>query len=289
MSAANLSSAGVIAWGETVPEPGPGVYVISLSEDADADAPSSLACPISFPAIQDWLNVRPELRLDGRRPSVPELAARIAAFWVPDEVILYIGLAGTSLRARVRQYVQTPLGARRPHAGGHFLKTLNNLDDLHVHWAPTSQPKEAEHGMLAVFCNGVSDQSRGQVLDPDHPFPFANLEWPQGTRKRHGLTGTKGDLQRADPIGPGRTVREDARAQHTNAGLRVTLHEEVERVLLENGNRWMTTEELARVVNDSSNYRKKDGSPVTPFQIHGRTRNYSTLFERDGARVRLRP
>jgi hypothetical protein len=90
------------------------------------------------------------------------------------------------------------------------------------------------------------------------------------------------------PMAPRRTGRDDVCAGRTNAGRRKTLHEEVERILRENGRPWMTTEELARMVNDSGNYRKKDGSPVTPFQIHGRTRNYSDLFERNGARVRLR-
>lgn len=49
---------------------------------------------------------------------------RLATFWLPDEVVLYIGLAGASVRKRVRQYYRTPLGDKRPHAGGWWLKTL---------------------------------------------------------------------------------------------------------------------------------------------------------------------
>ena len=67
-----------------------------------------------------------------------------------------------------------------------------------------------------------------------------------------------------------------------------TLHEEIARLLREDGNRWMTTYELASEINAAGRYRKRDGSAVTPFQVHGRTRNYENLFERDGSRVRLR-
>jgi hypothetical protein len=50
----------------------------------------------------------------------------------------------------------------------------------------------------------------------------------------------------------------------------------------------MTTLELAAAVNERGRYRKGDGTAVTAFQINGRTRQYPELFERDGARVRLR-
>jgi len=50
----------------------------------------------------------------------------------------------------------------------------------------------------------------------------------------------------------------------------------------------MTTQELADAVNERGRYRKADGSSITAFQIHGRTRKYSDLFERRGSQVRLR-
>ena len=49
----------------------------------------------------------------------------------------------------------------------------------------------------------------------------------------------------------------------------------------------MTTMEIAEHVNANELYRKRDGSPVTPFQIHGRTRQYPELFTRDGSTVAL--
>lgn len=68
---------------------------------------------------------------------------------------------------------------------------------------------------------------------------------------------------------------------------RPTLHEEIQRILRDRG-RPMTTKELAVAVNEAGRYRKRDGSPVAPLQIHSRTRNYAHLFEREGARVSLR-
>lgn len=68
----------------------------------------------------------------------------------------------------------------------------------------------------------------------------------------------------------------------------VTLHEEIAEILREAGNRWLTTTEIAERVNARGRYKKRDGTAVTAFQIHGRTKNYPALFERDGSRVRLR-
>ena len=70
---------------------------------------------------------------------------------------------------------------------------------------------------------------------------------------------------------------------------KATLHEEIRDILISEGNRWMSTGELASLVNRRGRYRKRDGSPVSRFQIHGRTRNYSDLFQRSGSLVRLKP
>jgi hypothetical protein len=72
--------------------------------------------------------------------------------------------------------------------------------------------------------------------------------------------------------------------------MRVTLHEELVDILREHaGSGWMTTQELADLVLERGRYQKRDGtSAVSAYQVHGRTKNYLQLFERDGARVRLR-
>lgn len=66
----------------------------------------------------------------------------------------------------------------------------------------------------------------------------------------------------------------------------MTLHEAIEKLLRQH-RRPMTTTEIASELNKNKWYQKKDGSPIEPFQIHGRTRNYHQLFERNGSTVLL--
>ena len=68
---------------------------------------------------------------------------------------------------------------------------------------------------------------------------------------------------------------------------RPTLHFEIARILRENGDHWMSTAELADAVNEAQRYQRRKPGPVTPYQVHGRTKNYDEMFERKGARVRL--
>lgn len=138
------------------------------------------------------LAVRPELRLDGGRLGVDELVDRLSGFWLPDEVVLYIGLAGTSVRKRLHQYYNTSVGAKRPHAGGWWLKTLTVLDDLWVHWAATADSDTSERAMLDGFASGVSQESRPVMHDRERLAPFANLRVGSRRVKRHGITAATG-------------------------------------------------------------------------------------------------
>ena len=71
---------------------------------------------------------------------------------------------------------------------------------------------------------------------------------------------------------------------------RILLHDEIAAILTDNGNRWMTTREIAALVNERGRY-KKTARAKTPdvreFQIRLRARNYPCLFESDGKNVRL--
>ena len=66
----------------------------------------------------------------------------------------------------------------------------------------------------------------------------------------------------------------------------MTLHAAIEKLLRQTG-RQMTTQEIADSLNKNKWYQKKDGSKITDFQIHGRTKNYPQLFNRNGATVSL--
>jgi hypothetical protein len=64
------------------------------------------------------------------------------------------------------------------------------------------------------------------------------------------------------------------------------LHEAIEKLLRQTG-KSMSTQQIADELNENGWYKKKDGSEIKAFQIHGRTKNYFNIFERDGSNVFL--
>lgn len=66
----------------------------------------------------------------------------------------------------------------------------------------------------------------------------------------------------------------------------MTLHEAIEKLLIQTG-RSMTTTEIAIELNKYKWYQKKDGTLIDPFQINGRTNNYPQIFSRSGSSVSL--
>ena len=193
-AAAGTGAAGVVPWG--VPPAAPttptasttGIYVVSLTGDVDSCDETLKTPPMSESAAAELLAVRPELTLDGARPSGPQLVQRLAAFWFSDEVVLYIGLAGPRKRrpaqgevaTRVGEYYDTPLGANGPHAGGWPLKTLSCLADLYVHYAYCEEVKRAEDDCIGHFAEHASIKTRRGLRDPVRVMPYANLEFPKG-------------------------------------------------------------------------------------------------------------
>jgi hypothetical protein len=108
---------GPILWGRPVAANGPGVFIVELP------APQSKVA-VDPAAVRGWLDRAPDLRLDGKRPTVAELQTRLASFWLPGQVILFIGSSQKSVGARLSGIYKTPLGERRPQPAGYWLKTL---------------------------------------------------------------------------------------------------------------------------------------------------------------------
>jgi hypothetical protein len=183
LRAVGLVPQGPVAWGSRVPCDAPGVYVIETPE-------LFARAPLDHAAIAGWLARVPTLRLDGVHPTAEQLADRLGAFWIAGETVVYVGLAGTSIAKRVRQFYRTALGDPPPHAGGHWLKTLAVRDRLHVWWAETGDPDAAEASLFDAF---AERHGRGLVL------PFANREGAGRARKAHGITGSTLDREAAAP------------------------------------------------------------------------------------------
>lgn len=191
LDAASLRLTGVVPWLKAVPSRAPGVYILSLSPDSDRNSRVLETAPIDCDAVSQWISRVPMLELDGRpRPSPDALTRRLSEFWLSDESTLYIGKA-SSLRNRVRGYYKTPLGDRRPHAGGHWIKTLSILSETFVYYAESSDPEEAESRLIRAFITWISSKTKHSLRDAEHPLPFANLEFPKGNRKNHGIAKSK--------------------------------------------------------------------------------------------------
>ncbi len=195
LASVGLQASGCVRWDEPVPENRPGVYIVSLTSAPDKVDCLHATAPLSDAELDELLAVCPNLTLDGEpHPSRQQLAKRIGSYWLPDECVLYIGLAGQPLRKRVRQYYKTPLGAAKPHKGGWWLKTLSVPGGLYVHYATTLDFKDAEERMLRAFAAGVSDASRAALPPGDPAMPFANLRDGDWHRRNHRIGGAvRGD------------------------------------------------------------------------------------------------
>lgn len=196
--AADVVRIGAVPWRTRLSSDGPGVYVVARSSD-----PATLCsghAEIDRAAVELLLETRPELTLDGQRPSPEALSQRLASMWLPNEPVVYVGLAGTSLRTRVDQFYGTRLGARSPHAGGWPIKCISDLSATWVHFGECTDVKSAELKMLDAFMSSVSAQTRKSVLDSDLPLPFANLEFRDRAKrrriKRHGISGATAPRRR---------------------------------------------------------------------------------------------
>ena len=132
----------------------------------------------------------PELRLDGERPTSKAVAARLAAFWLPSQPVLYIGASENAVSRRVAAIGATALGDRRPHAGGHWLHALTMPAGTRIWWAATPAVEEYEDALLAEFAAGIADAERAALPDREVVLPWANLRQATGERKATGLTGS---------------------------------------------------------------------------------------------------
>lgn len=72
----------------------------------------------------------------------------------------------------------------------------------------------------------------------------------------------------------------------------VTLHAEIEEILRDQRNKWMTSAKLANEVNSRGRYHRGGGSDVSGSQITARVKQYEQVFEcrsaRTGLQIRLR-
>lgn len=187
----DLTIDGPVRWGQPVRSRAPGIFVV--------EAPDAEALPqLDIVAIRAWLERVPTFTIDGARPDANAVADRLRSFWLPGQHVLYVGRSQKSLGARVGALYGTALGDRRPHSGGHWLKTLKNLTELRVWWAETNAPEEYEDAVAAAVAETVTTEERAAVRAHAVLLPWANLESATGEKRPTGLAGTL--LDNAAPV-----------------------------------------------------------------------------------------
>jgi hypothetical protein len=211
-ASAGAQPGGVVRWGQLPARPPAknsattGIYVVALTDAVDRVDGTHPKAPVALPPLQKLIDRRPELTLDDvPNPTAHQLRKRLGEFWFPDETVLYIGLADArrkphrdgDLPHRVNEYYGTRIGAKSPHAGGWPLRALACLSELWVHYAYCRNVRDAEDDCIGYFAAHVSPETRARLRDPVRVMPFANLEFPKGTRKDHGIGGGRGPLPKA--------------------------------------------------------------------------------------------
>jgi len=171
-----------------------GVYVIELT----APLP---AAPLDIARIGKWIERVPGIRLDGETPTSKQLAARLAAFWLPSQTVLFIGSSAGAIAARLRALDAHVPGDPRPHAAAQWLKVLRPVA-LRAWWAATDAPEEYEDALMEALTETVGAQERAGLPDQQVILPWANLRRPAGARKQTGLTGTVIPIPPVAPLPP---------------------------------------------------------------------------------------
>jgi transcription elongation factor GreA len=182
LRAVGLLADGPVTWGRPVADRGPGLYLVELA------SPPTLA-PLDIGRIGEWIARTPGLRVDGARPAGKELAARLAAFWLPGEPLVYAGATDRSIGGRVAALYRHVPGDRQPHADGQWLHVLYGLTSARIWWASTDAPDESLDAVLDEFAAGVDPEARAALADREVVLPFATTRRPTGERKTHGITG----------------------------------------------------------------------------------------------------
>jgi hypothetical protein len=103
-----------------------------------------------------FLERSPGGRFKGKDPTVT--VSELETARVSNAAIVYIGKAGratgsSTLRTRLRQYLQFGAGQLVGHWGGRYIWQLADAEDLVVCWRPTGEqePADVERQMLEAF------------------------------------------------------------------------------------------------------------------------------------------
>jgi transcription elongation factor GreA len=180
-----LLADGPVLFGRPGGSRNPGIYLVELA------TPVATA-PLEHTRIVKWLERVPGLRLDGERPTPKQLLARLGAFWLPEQPVVYAGATrqtGTTA-GRIASLANHVPGDRQPHPDGQWLHLLLRAREARVWWAATKAPEEYLDAVLEAFAAGVGADERAGLPSRTPVLPWAVMRRPTGERKVTGITGT---------------------------------------------------------------------------------------------------
>jgi hypothetical protein len=122
-----------VRWGRKIHTEKEGVYFVSLSNNPDLNSGAISEIPICKVVLKKWIEKVGGFEIDKIRTFDVELIIkRLSEFWLPDENIVYIGKApirnnGKGIGIRINEFYNTDYGEKRPHAGGHWIKSFTTI------------------------------------------------------------------------------------------------------------------------------------------------------------------
>ena len=181
-----------VKWGIPVKTQEEGVYIVSLSSDPNENITMKLP-PFNIVLLKEWIEKREYFILDGAKcyaNDVSSITNRLSKFWISDENILYIGKA-SNLHERIGAFYRHKVGKRSPHAGGHWIKVLKNLEELFLYYIECDNCIEVEKKMFSVFGKQISKESKQILFDKNILLPFANIQNECKKNKYYGIDNMK--------------------------------------------------------------------------------------------------
>lgn len=186
-NAVGIKNFNFIKWGEikkhSIPNK-PGIYVIALPS-------AQQELEVDKKAIENWMEKSGRVSIEGKTATLADLITELKKHWKLNETILYIGQTSTSvdgLKKRLGDFYGHSTGNNGPHSGGYWIKLLNNLNNLNVHYAVCEDSYEKEFKMLMYFAMKVAEnESIFDIAGLGKYLPFANLT--ADIDKKHGIQG----------------------------------------------------------------------------------------------------
>ena len=163
-------------WGEAVESTSRGVYMISTSKDIFALEPIFELAPLNDASILNWIEKDEKMKTDGKPATLLYIKNKLESFWLEDETILYIGKSNSTvgIRQHMSNIYNLSLGNNKGVTRSVWLKTLDILNQLHIHYISCNHPEDMKKEMILNFKSQLTKRPKKKLKTHSLEFPFAN-------------------------------------------------------------------------------------------------------------------